>query len=283
MSFQRDFHYRIPMRVGGQRPGAHRSSTTGSGQEFIAHQTLFDRPDPRRLDLRASIRDPEGRWLVRVNRQRAGIPVYLMADVSASMAFGSSDTKLARLAQFALSLGDSVFRTGDALGMLGYDSRERTDLMLAPMHSRGAGVMMAEALGRVRADQGSTDGILEACARIAGKQALVFIASDFHAPLAQTSAALDLLSHAYVVPMVIWDAAEPRAPDGEGLLALRDIETGRRRGLWLRPQIRRRWEDAFAQRREALDKMFSARGTRPFYMTGRFDADALSRYFFEAV
>ncbi len=283
MSFQRDFHYRMPMRVGGQRPGAHRSSTTGSGQEFIAHQTLFDRPDPRRLDLRASIRDPEGRWLVRVNRQRAGIPVYLLADVSASMAFGSAASKIQRMSEFALSLGDSVFRTGDALGMLAYDASERTDLMLAPMHSRGAGVMMAESLARARADQPSTAGIFQACSRIAGKQALVFLASDFHAPLEQTSAALDLLSHAYVVPMVIWDEVEPKAPEGEGLLALRDIESGRRRGLWLRPQIRRRWEDAFAERRESLETLFSSRGVRPFYMTGRFDADALSRYFFEAV
>ncbi|WP_374341808.1 DUF58 domain-containing protein [Methyloversatilis sp.] len=283
MTVQRDFHYRMPLRVSGQRPGAHRSSSTGSGQEFIAHQTLFDRPDPRRLDLRASIRDPEGRWLVRVNRQRAGIPVYLVADVSASMAFGSGDSKLERLAQFALSLGDSVFRTGDALGMLAYDGSERTDLMLAPMHSRGAGPMMSDSLSRARADQPSTAGILEACARIAGRQALVFLASDFHAPLQQTSAALDLLSHAHVVPMVVWDEVEAHAPEGDGLLALRDVETGGRRGLWLRPQIRRRWADAFAQRRDALDALFSSRGVRPFYMTGRFDADAMSRYFFEAV
>lgn len=283
MTVQREFHYRMPVRVGGQRPGAHRSTTTGSGQEFIAHQTLFDRPDPRRLDLRASIRDPEQRWLVRVNRQRAGIPVYLIADVSASMGFGSDGSKTERLAQFALSLGDSVFRTGDALGLLAYDGRERTDLMIAPMHSRGAGVMMAEALARAPAGDASTRGIMQACARIAGRQALVFLASDFHAPLEQTSAALDMLSHAHVVPMVVWDEVEPRAPDGEGLLALRDVETGRRRGLWLRPQIRRRWEDAFAQRRAELDALFSSRSVRPFWMTGRFDADAMSRYFFEAV
>ena len=68
--------------------------------------------------------------------------------------------------------------------------------------------------------------------------------------------ALDLLSHAHVVPLVIWDEVEPRAPDGDGLLALRDIETGRRRGLWLRPVIRRRWKDAFAQRRADLQKLF---------------------------
>lgn len=283
MTVPRDFHYRIPMRVSGQRPGAHRSTSLGSGQEFIAHQTLFDRPDPRRLDLRASLRDPEQRWLVRVNRQRAGIPVYLMVDMSASMTFGSSESKLSRLVDFAHALGDSVFRSGDALGMLAYDRHERIDLMRPPTHSRGAGPMMAEALAAARADQPSTAGILEACARIAGRQALVFLASDFHAPLAQTSAALDLLSHAYVVPMVLWDEFEPRAPDGDGLMELRDAESGQRQGLWLRPQLRSRWTESFARRRAELEQLFSARGARPFFMTGRFDPDALSRYFFEAV
>ncbi len=127
----KDFHYRMPGRIGGQRPGAHRSTTAGSGQEFIAHLNLFDRPDPRRLDLRASLRDPEQRWLVRVTRQRAGVPVYLLADVSTSMRFGSGASKLERVAEFARSLGDSTFRTGDSLGLLAFDSRERTDLMLA--------------------------------------------------------------------------------------------------------------------------------------------------------
>ncbi len=282
MSTQGDFHYRMPQRVGGQRPGAHRSATTGSGQEFIAHQDLFDRPDPRRLDLRASLRDPEQRWLVRVTRQRAGIPVYLLADVSTSMTFGSDASKLERVAEFARSLGDSAFRTGDALGMLAFDRHERTDLMLAPMRSRGAGLLISESLLQARADQASSAGLEEACARIAGRQALVFVASDFHAPLAQLGAALDLLSHAQVVPMVIWDEVEPEPPQGDGLLAVRDIESGHRRGLWLRPLIRRRWSEAFAQRRADLQKLFADHGMRPFFMTGRFDADAMSRYFFEA-
>jgi uncharacterized protein (DUF58 family) len=283
MSNTKDFHYRMPGRVGGQRPGAHRSVTAGSGQEFIAHLNLFDRPDPRRLDLRASLRDPEQRWLVRVTRQRAGVPVYLLADVSTSMRFGSDASKLERVAEFARSLGDSTFRTGDALGLLAFDRRERIDLMLAPMRSRGTGLMISESLLRAPADNPSSAGMAEACVRIAGRQALVFIASDFHAPLAQLGAALDLLSHAHVVPMVVWDEVEPEAPAGDGLLALRDIETGHRRGLWLRPAIRRRWKDAFDQRRADLQKLFADRGMRPFYMTGQFDADALSRYFFEAV
>ena len=55
--------------------------------------SLFHRPDPRRLDLRASLRTLNEGWLVRVNRQRAGIAVRAIVDVSASMTFGGHRPK----------------------------------------------------------------------------------------------------------------------------------------------------------------------------------------------
>ncbi len=55
---------------------------------------LYDRPDPRRLDLRASLRNIQQEWLVRVNRQQTSIPVHAVVDVSASMSFGSRRSKL---------------------------------------------------------------------------------------------------------------------------------------------------------------------------------------------
>jgi len=90
-----EFLYRLPSRVGGQRSGAHPGLGQGSGGEFIAHTSLFRRPDPRRLDLRASLRRVaalDDDWLVRVHRQRASVPVHLVVDVSASMQFGTTST-----------------------------------------------------------------------------------------------------------------------------------------------------------------------------------------------
>ena len=85
--------------------------------------SLYDRPDPRRLDLRASLRDIRGDWLVRVNRQRAAVPVQVIVDVSASMGFGSPRPKLQVVADFVEALGQSAFRVGDALGMVGVRCR----------------------------------------------------------------------------------------------------------------------------------------------------------------
>src|ERR1700754_1049758 len=139
MSEHREFHYRLPQRIGGWRPGSHRGSSLGAGQEFVSHMRLYDRPDPRRLDLRASLRNIQQDWLVRVNRQRSSIPVHAVIDVSASMYFGSRHTKLEVAAEFLEALGQSTFRVGDALGMLAFDVRERTDLFVPARLGRGVG------------------------------------------------------------------------------------------------------------------------------------------------
>src|SRR5262245_33962527 len=130
MSSPQEFHYRLPRRLGAWRPGSHPATTLGAGQEFMAHASLFDRPDPRRLDLRASLRDVRGDWLVRVNRQRAAVAAIAMVDVSASMAFGEPKSKLLVAADFVEALGLSAFRVGDTVGLSAFDSTDRMDLFV---------------------------------------------------------------------------------------------------------------------------------------------------------
>ena len=281
MSEHREFHYRLPQRIGGWRPGSHRGSTLGAGQEFVSHMRLYDRPDPRRLDLRASLRSIQQEWLVRVNRQQASIPVHVVVDVSASMSFGSQRSKLDVAAEFVEALGQSTFRVGDSLGMLAFDSRDRTDLFVPAMVSRGMGETMAALLRGTNGAAGNAAGLLDAIQPLAGRQGLVFLVSDFHWPLAGMSTALDSLVHSFVVPVVIWDIAEIRPPAHDGLAQLRDVESGAQRTLWMRPRMRERWLESAAARRTELDQMFASRGMRPFYVTGRFDSEAMSQYFFE--
>lgn len=282
MSSVQEFHYRLPRRVGGLRPGSHPGSSLGAGQEFVSHMSLYDRPDPRRLDLRASVRNLGSDWLVRVNRQRAGIPVHVVADVSASMRFGAPKTKLDVVAEFVEGLGQSAFRVGDTLGMLAFDARERSDLFVPAHLSRGTGSMMASMLRNCEGAAGGIEGLEEAAERLAARQGLVFLVSDFHWPLDRLNGVLDALVHAYVVPVIVWDRAEIEPPAHNALAALRDTESGVRRTIWMRPKIRDRWRDAVANRRAALDRLFSSRAIRPFYVTGAFDGEAMSHYFFEA-
>ncbi|MDY6947785.1 MAG: MxaS protein [Pseudomonadota bacterium] len=282
MKTPEEFHYRLPRRFAGWRPGSHPGLSLGAGQEFVSHASLHDRPDPRRLDLRASLRNLGGDWLVRVHRQRVSTPVHAVVDVSASMHFGSPRTKLQVCADFIEALGHSAFRAGDAVGMLAFDAQERADLFVPAVHSRGAASLMASALASCTGAAGSVAGLEQASVKLAGRSSLIFLISDFHWPLDGLAGVLDSLAKAYVVPMVVWDPAELQPPSGTGLMILHDAESGGERAFWLRSSLRERWRNAVEHRRAKLDAVFSARAIRPFHMHGRFDGEALSQYFFEA-
>jgi len=294
MRAPQEFQYRLPNRVRGHRPGSHPGLAIGAGQEFVSHASLYERPDPRRLDLRASLRSLRDEWLVRVNRQRAGVAVYALVDSSASMGFGAG-AKRESVGEFLESLGLSAFRAGDSVGLLAFDSREQPELFVPPRMGRGVGSSLRERLERFWAERsavgrtrlaaadaaGTARGLELAAMRLAGRDGLVFIVSDFHWPLERLGAVLDLLSPAAVVPLVLWDRAEIEPPAGNGFALLRDSESGARRTLWLRPSLRARWREAVDRRRAELERVFAERFVRPLYLQGTFDAERLSRYFLE--
>jgi hypothetical protein len=288
MNGPREFHYRLPARASGFRPGSHPGTSFGAGQEFAMHARLIDYPDPRRLDLRASVQSVRSDWLVRLHLQRVAVPVQVIVDVSSSMRFGKTRPKLDVVADFVEALGLSAFRTGDRVGMTAFDVDERDDFYVPARHGRGSGEGIAAMLRRAsaapHAPAGGGDGargLERAVSKLAGRQGLVFIASDFHWPLERLPAILDMLVQACVVPMVVWDTAELAPPDVGALLAVHDVESGARRTLWLSERVRAQWRDAVARRRAELAGIFGKRGIAPFYVEGEFDAQALSRYFLE--
>jgi uncharacterized protein (DUF58 family) len=278
-----EFHYRFPRRGSGWRQGSHAGSSFGLGQEFVSHRRLYDWPDPRRLDLRASLRDVRSDWLVRVNRQRVSVPVYVIVDVSASMGFGSQGRKLQVAADFVAALGQSAFRVGDAVGMFAFDRHAREDLFVPALLSRGLGTLMASMLTHCQTSAAGSEGLEEVARNLAGRQSLVFLLSDFHWPLERLTQVLEMLASSHVVPMVIWDPAELQPPAKDALLPLRDMESGSQRTLWMRPRLRARWAEAIEERRTQLIAACEPRGSHPFFVSGNFDSDALSRYFFEVV
>lgn len=277
------FSYRIPGRAGGQHPGAHAGRTAGPGSEFKSHARLFDYPDPRRLDLRASLRAGHDEWLVRVYRQRSAVPVHAVVDVSASMDIGMP-RKLDVAIAFVEAMGDSAFKMGDPAGLFAFDDRPREDLFLPARHSRGAGKAMASLLARSsRAPTGAAGcGLVPAVRGLAGRRALVFLVSDFHWSLRETAAALDLLNQAWIVPLVIWDPSEISPPNATGFVRLRDAERGGVRSVWLNPALRQKWIAGVAARRQQLDSLFASRQLRPIFITGAFSAEVLSQYFLES-
>jgi len=280
-----DLHYRIGAAVLGHFPGRHRSSRGESGFEYRGQANLLDAPDPRRLDLHASLRDPFGDWKVRVYSQRKAVPVVMVADLSASMGFVGARRKLDVVADFAESLGTSAWRNGDSFGFVGCDAAVRSDLLLLPTRARGAATRHAQALRSVRlggrpGDPAASAGGLALAHRHLGRQrALVFLVSDFHLPLAEIEGVLASMAHHDVVPLVVWDATEFKLTARSGLAHIVDPETGQRRLVWWRAALRERWREAIEQRRHALLQLFRAHRLRPLFIEGGFDADVVTRHF----
>ena len=275
----REIHYRVGAPVLGHFPGHHRSTRGASGFEFRGHASLLDAPDPRRLDLHASLRDPFGDWRVRIYSQRKSVPVTVVADLSASIGFAGRHAKLAVLADFVESLAWSAWRTGDSFGFIGCDSALRADLQQPQTRVRGAGGEISRRLRALHPEGRDARGLLDAPRHLSRQRALLFLVSDFHLPLELVAAVLDGLSVHEVVPTVLWDPLEFGLSAARGLAQVIDPESGQQRLVWWRPALRSRWEAAHAQRREALLQLFRARRLKPLFIEGGYDADAVTRHF----
>ncbi|MEO7335906.1 MAG: MxaS protein [Caldimonas sp.] len=275
----RELHYRVGSPALGHFPGHHRSTRGESGFEFRGHAPLLDAPDPRRLDLHASLRDPFGNWVVRLHSQRMSIPVTMVTDLSASMGFVGARRKLDVVADFVESLAWSAWRTGDSFGFIGCDSAVRDDVRQPQTRTRGAGPVLASRLRRLALEGRSARGLLQAHRHLGRQRGLVFLVSDFHLPLGDVEAVLTSLAHHDVVPVILWDAGEFALPTRNGLAHVIDPEGGGRRLVWWRPALRERWRAAHRQRHDALMALFRSRSLKALVIDGAFDADAVTRHF----
>lgn len=279
----REFHYTVRFPVKSIVPGFHASRAKGSGLEIAGLAPLAAGADPRRLDLRASLRDPfEGYW-VREFEQRASVALWLLLDTSASVRTtltGSGPSRAhAAAIDFARSLQYSAARTGDAFGMAPFDARLRDDLLTPASRTRG---LSAAAVQRVSEDSFTgrgAQGLVRAAALLPRRPALVFLVSDFLFPLATLDQALAETARHDVVPVLLDTCDELDTLPAFGLVQLRDAETGASRTVWMRPQLKRRWRENIEAHREAVAACLARHQRSVLPLAERFDADAVSRYF----
>ncbi len=273
-----EFHYKLPHRAGGARPGYHSSRHLGDGVEFYGHASLLESTDPRRFDALASMRDPFGGLRMRVFRQRGAIAVHALVDVSASMGLPEHNRKLDLAADFVESLGFSAYRTGDAFSCMPFDSTVCEALVRPSSRARIAGMEVGDALRAWRADGSSSLGLEAAAARLPRQSGLVFLISDFHFPLQLLDRVLAHLSAHDLVPVVVRNTREQQIP-AYGLFRLQDSESGQTRTLLMRPALRRRIEAAINQRQHQLEARFSAHDCRHLSLVDQFDAQKVTEYF----
>ena len=271
--------YRLDRRGRGIHPGMHPGTEAGGGLEPLRHGTLLDGGDPRRLDLLASLRDPLRRLLVRRYRQRASTRVCVLADLSASLGFRGRGDRIGALVDFVSALGYSAGRAGDAFAFIGCDEHVRDEFVLPPTRVTGAWIDLAVRLDTFTPRGRGSEGLLEALPMIGGRRSLVFLASDFHFPLALLDALLATLARHQVVPVVLADSGESEPAPGIGFVRVSDAETGEERTLLMRPALRRRLREEAERRRRALHECLAAHGVLPIELADRFEADRVNDHF----
>jgi uncharacterized protein (DUF58 family) len=278
MSTIADIAYRPRGRVSNNAVGAHSGTDVGGVGVFRDHACFIQYPDARRIDMRATLRDPFGETFVRRFEQRNAIDVYALVDLTASMGFHGAARKLELVADLCAALAFSATRLGDRFGLIACDDRLRDDLLLSGTRARSAAVDAAERLRGAEARGASAKGLIEAANLIAGRRKLVLLVSDFLWPQDLSRRVFGALAQHDLAPILVADPAEERDLPRFGLVELDDLETGRRRMVLMRPKLRRSWIEREQARRAALRRFALRYGRPPFLLSETFDADALSRY-----
>lgn len=279
----KEFSYHIGWRNRGRHPGRHASTQRGLGMEFIGHTTLVSYPDPRRIDLRQTLRDPMEQVYVRLFNQKSATPVFAVCDMSGSMNFGTKERKIRKAAGIIESIAQSVSRNADPFGFIGFDEIVREDWMSTISFKPQRAIEMAESLKDYHPEAKSGAGITDVWRYLPRERSLIFLISDFHLPMSQLEEALSNLTRHHIVPVVLWDSDEYKEMPEFGISMVTDPETGARRTLFLRREYRDRIIAAFEARREAIYKQFMQFDMPPIYVEGAYDADAFTEYFHQFV
>ncbi len=279
----KEFSYQIGWRSRGRLPGRHASAQRGLGMEFRGHAPLIAYPDPRRIDLRQTIRDPFEQVWVRIFNQKSSVPVFVACDLSGSMGFMGQMRKLQIASEITASAAYSAFRVNDPCGFIGFDEQVREDWMFTSTTKVHGAFELAERLASHRPGHVGARGLGDIGRFLSRERSLVLLVSDFHMPLEELEQSLGTLARHHVVPMVLWDGAEYRNLPDFGVASVTDCETGARRTLFLRRNYRERILQAFEERRAALEKLFMRFDMPPLFIEDGFEPDDLTEYFYQFV
>ena len=278
-----EIYYSISWRSKRIQVGSHTTKRKGCGTDFCGFSTLLENPDPKRLDVSASLRMQPKQLMVRTFYERSAVNVYAVADLSSSLSFNGITAKHQTVAQLIESIGWSVTRQGDYFGMIACDDALLDEVELPLSHrstaAQEARVRIEKFFSANNNPRRSASALPVAASRVSTKRALVFLISDFY--LSE-----DLLAKTYrafeqhdVVPIVLWDPAEFEQWPTWGIARLREMETGAERVYFARPSLQARLQEHVDEQRKVLMRLSQRFGFRsPFFMTNGFDSHALTRH-----
>jgi uncharacterized protein (DUF58 family) len=240
---------------------------------------LLSYPDPRRIDIRLTIRDPMEQVYVRLFNQKSAIPVIALCDISGSMQFGSYQRKISVAADIVQSIAKSATQNADPFALVSFDDEVREEWLCPASFRSHHALEMAERLRDYHPEAKGSKGLFDVPRHLPRERSLIFLISDFHMPMTDLEDTLALMLRHHIVPIVLWDEAEYKRLPDFGITSVIDPESGTRRTLFMRKSYRDRIIANFEERREAIRSLFLRLDMPPLFIEHGFDADMLTDYF----
>lgn len=208
--------------------GQYRSVFRGAGLEFEELREYSPGDEVRAMDWNATAR--LGRPFVRVHREERDLAVWLLVDVSPSMAFATAQpSKRETAAELAGLVALSAARHGDRVGALLFSDRAELTLP-ARKGAAQAWRIVREVLACEPRGRGSDLALaLRHLGALARRRSVAFLVSDFTAGGYERALAAAARRHDVILTPLA-DPADGRLPSA-GLVRVRDLETGQTRLL----------------------------------------------------
>ena len=275
------FDYHINWRTKGHHPGQHKSDQRGMGIEFAGHSNLIDYPDPRRIDIRQSMRDPLEQVYVRIFNQRSSTPVMVVTDLSSSMNYGLKRTKLNLAAEIATVISNSVTSKSDALGFIGFNEQTETQWWSPISYRPHKTRLLINKLLKHNSTGAGHEGIKNIFKILPQDHTLIFFISDFHMPLKDIEYILSRMTKHTIVPIILWNKSEYEELPRFGIISISDPESGQEKTIFLRKKMLNKIKNKFIKRKEELEKLFLKFNSPAFFVNDNFQALEMTKYFNE--
>jgi len=228
----------------------------GGSAEFetISEYELGD--NPRSINWSATARTGGHRILKNTRLTEANLAVFLIVDLSRSMDFGTVRITKRRLAaEISAILAHAAWRCGDRVGFIAYGSDVAIQWPLR--NPKDYRLLIPQKVIETRTSGSTGTGLAQALSKLPAKRSLVFLISDFQEDLAGVESTLKRAALLHdVVSIVIWDPREKILPERRCIAALKDLETGRSRTIWLGGTRRAAFHKRAKAREERLRELF---------------------------
>ncbi len=272
-------HYRLGWKPRGNQAGLVSGSSAGMGDTLRAVVPWLEYPDPRRLDVRATLRDPFEKLWVRDFKLDTAIPVIALVDSSASMGYQGVYDRKQVIARILTVLARSAYAAGDAFGMVVANADIHPKLRLPPKIHRSAPLWIAKHWPLFYPEGNTAQGLYRCIPTLPKRKSLLFLISDFHWPEPLLLGLYKSLSHHDVVPLMLCDPAESEKLPSSGFAQLQDVERGDKVFVWMNHRIQQQMQHRANDHLAWLAERSKRFGIVPHVIADDFNPQALTQYF----